>query len=890
MTSMDVFVVVVKRTFNHFILFVICLLTIFNVKAECGLGDHPACFKDWIVSPETHPLCGGYFYEVPRPFPQQTITVLPNQPVTITAERGQFNQTGPTTLEGNIHLIQGNRQILADEAKIFRNPNSGKVEQIEALGHVQIMEPGFRLFGPKAKIDELKDIKTLRCAEYRLFDRQAHGTADCITTFGSERMIMDEASYTTCSPLEETWILRAKKIMLNRVTGRGQSYHARLYFKKVPIAYLPYFDFPIDDRRQTGFLYPRVDITSNSGFELAAPFYWNMAPNYDATITPRFLSRRGLDLISRFRYLSASSSGYIQGSILPQDRAYKSFRKEHLLSHPNIANNDPRIQGLRRGGITRRSLFTHHDARFNPNLGGSLDYQYVSDDNFFMNLGNSLEAANSTQLLRQGHLVYTDWHNSAFLKVQEFQTLHPFEGPIVVDPYRRMPQINFRNVYPDLESGIEWAVTADYTHFTHKKNPFDGHRFTTGDRGFMRPSLAYPIVTSCSFIKPRLQWNFLAYSLTRSPMDICRHKPKHPTLSVPIVDIDSGLIFERNTSVCNTPYVQTLEPRAYYLWVPCRRQDNLPNFDTTLSGFDFNQLFRDNRFSGLDRVGDANQVTLALTTRFLLDETGIEKLTATLGQIYYFKKRFVTLCDFGDPFFRESDLSRKNLCMRENTCGRENQNCRENSCCNGCRHACHGKKSRHCSSQAVPGCIRRELPDYNKHFSNYVGLLRYRLQEDWTFNSTGQWNPNKSRVDEAAFWLQYKPDELNVWNIGYLYLRHNPVQVDPITGLPRSLDQAEGSFAHLLNENWRLLGRVQFDLRLHRANEIIAGIEYQGCCTALRLSVQRYLQPNDFREGLRKYKNGIYIQFVFKGLGSLGGSKINSVLIRSIPGYRWQKS
>lgn len=829
--------IAVKYILNRILWVVTLLILTSQAWPQCGIKGSTACYKDWIVSPETHPLCGGYFLEPIPPFPGQKKIVLPNQPITVTAERGQFIPVGPSTLEGHVHLIQGNRQILADEAKIYRNSDSGKIENIEALGNVKIYEPGLSLKGNQASISMLEDKKILQCAEYRLYPRHAHGSASQITAFGKDKMILEEATYTTCNPFQNTWVLKAKKITLNKITGRGHSYHTRLYLNKIPIFYFPYFDFPIDDRRQTGFLNSHVGFTSLSGLEITTPFYWNLAPNYDATFTPRLLSKRGIDMIAQTRYISNLSSGNIQASILPDDRAYKKFRKEKLDFHPKISNNDPRVLALKRGNNTRRSLFAHQVTRFNPNLRSQFDFQTVSDDNYFVDLGANLRAANTTQLLRQGELVYADWYNNALLRVQGFQTLHPFDGPITIAPYRRLPQFHFQNVYPDLDCGLHWAFSGDYSHFTNKKDPITALRPTVGDRSYIRPSISYPLFAPGWFFKPRLQWNMTTYSLSRSRFAVERHYPKRPTLTVPLFDIDSGLIFERYMSVCRIPYVQTLEPRAYYLWVPYRNQNTLPNFDTALSGFDFNQLFRDNRFSGFDRIGDTHQLTLALTSRFLIDSTGAERLSATLGQIVYFKKRKVTLCN----------------------------------------------------SKLNPHCIKQELPDYKRHVSNYVGAVRYHLQEPLTFNATGQWNPIKTRVDEVATWLQYQPDEFNVINLGYLYLRNNPVQLDPITGLPRKLKQAETSFAYTLNENWRLLSRIQYDLGFDRVNEVLAGLEYQGCCTALRFTVIRYLQPNDFIDGKRPYRHGFYIQFVFKGLTAIGNNNVSSVLTRSIPGYRWQR-
>lgn len=827
----------VKRILNRFLAVVTGLL-IFPIvlAAECGLNNTNNCFDDWVESPETNKLCGGYYVEAIPPFPGQSMTVLPSQPATITADRAQLIPGGWSTLQGNVHLIQGNRQLMSDEANIYRNPKTSQIETIKAQGQTKILEPGFKVTGPLAEVFVEEDRKVIYNADYRLYGRHARGTACKIETFGKQYMTLNEASYTTCAPNQNTWHLKASTVTLDKVTGRGQAKHARMYFKNVPIFYAPYLDFPIDDRRKTGFLYPIFGSTSNSGVEFATPFYWNLAPNYDATLTPRYLSRRGFEIQGATRYISRNSTGNVHAAVLPHDRAYQKFRKQ-ALKNPEFNERDPRVQALKRGNDSRRSLFARHITTFNRHVAARYHYDTVSDDNYFMDLGTTLNVASTTQLLQQGELAYQDLYWKGLFRMQQFQTLHPYKGPITSDPYRRLPQLSAFNSVPDLPLGFVWTTGADFTHFTHKLNPWTGLDFTEGDRFQMRPGISLPISSAGWFLKPRLQWNLWGYSLDLSHFDAKHCFRRSPTVNLPIFDFDSGLIFERDLFLGQTPYLQTLEPRAYYLWVPYRNQNGLPNFDTAFPGFDYNQLFRENRFSGLDRVGDANQLTLALTSRFLREDTGAERASITLGQIFYFQERKVTLCD----------------------------------------------------SRLNPLCIKRELPNHKHHRSNYVGQGRYHLHDVLTANAIAQWNPYKNHWDEGLTWLQYQPDDLNVLNFGYLYLRHNPAQLDPVTGLPTRLSQTDTSFALALNPQWRILGRYQYDIRLHRTNQILAGIEYQGCCTALRLSVVRYIEPNDFIQRRRKYQQAIFLQFVFKGFAGIGHNNLSSTLSRSIPGYQWQR-
>jgi LPS-assembly protein len=334
----------------------------------------------------------------------------------------------------------------------------------------------------------------------------------------------------------------------------------------------------------------------------------------------------------------------------------------------------------------------------------------------------------------------------------------------------------------------------------------------------------------------------LAYSLSIGQGDRQNIPSQNPKRILPILDIDGGLIFERDLLIKHEPYIQTLEPRLYYLYVPYRNQNSLPNFDTGNQGFDFNQLFRDNRFTGFDRLGDANQITFALSSRFLTERTGRERLSMTIGQILYFKDRCVTLChNTNDPL-----------------------------------------------------CLEREIPNHRNHHSSLVGLARYAIQEDWSISANMEWDPYKNHSDKEMLMLQYQPNDLAVVNLGYQFLRRNPVKFDPVTGLPERLDQTDTSIAWPLTERWRILGRWHYDLHNHRSNEVSMGFEQQGCCTAIRFYLSRFLLPFDnkividpLQPKRTRYTNALFIQFVFKGFASAGNRKIDQTVKQAIPGYQW---
>lgn len=825
-------VMLVKQLFYLF--FLLNSISFFNSQSAEALCAAP--FDDWVSLPACQSLCEGYYCEAPSPFPTQSPDLIAQQPTTATAASGIYPQTGPIQLQGHVHLIEGNRQLFTDKLTIYKQ-SQGTFKSAVAKGHVKLLEPGFRVDATEATVDNVQDCQTLQNACFRLYERHAHGSSEVITIQSKTHMDLKTATYTTCNPYQNTWYLGAEQVTLNKDTGRGQARHATLYLKEMPVLYFPYINFPIDNRRETGFLFPNAGYDRYSGLILSTPFYWNLAPNYDALLTPTLYTKRGVEARGLFRYLLPRSTGEFEAAILPDDRVYKAFQKKHLQYHPLMSNEDPRVTGLK-GNATREAVRIKHLTRFNPNWEGRVAYYWVGDDNYFEDFGPTLSAASTTQQLQQADLLYQDCNWNSALRLQQYQTLHPFLGPVTHDVYKRLPQLTFTHTYTELPLDLEWAIEGDITHFDHTHKRL----FATGNRFQTRPSLRLPFVTPGWFFIPRLQWDFLSENLHVPPCpqdsrDVFFNHPSvhflhplrispHPTRSIPLFDIDSGLIFERHLNIGQCPYIQTLEPHIYYLCVPYRNQKHLAVFDTTFVPFDFNQLYRDNRFSGFDRIGDTNQVTLGLTQRFLSAQSGIERLNIALGQIFYFKHRKV--------FLRPSE----------------------------------------------------DLLRHQDH-SALVGRMAYRLNPAWSVYGEMEWDPNEKQADKRSINIQYNPDPLDVINLRYLFIRDNPNVLNPLTLRPERLDQADISCAWRLSEQWRILGRWHYDIARHRSNDILLGIEQQGCCTAFRFAVTRFLLPNDPLRHRAQHRTRFQLQIVLKGLAGVG-TKIQPMLSEKIPGYQWR--
>ena len=780
---------------------------------------------DWLSDPNSNTLCGGYYQEPP----------LLNLPLSgelkLDADQGLFKPEGVSTLEGHVQLFEKDRQIRAERVLIHRDPKRAKpLYCIEAFGDVHIIEPGRRVDGTHAKLMVAEEEQTVDNAAYRLYEQHGRGEAAQLSVYHKNFMHLDKASYSICAPCENTWTLKAKSIDLNQETGRGQAYHSKLYVKDFPIFYLPYFDFPIDDRRKTGFLYPAIGHSSGSGMVLSAPFYWNIAPNYDATLTPRFFSERGAGLQGLGRYLQPYSKGEIEGFWLPNDKAYQTFRTQKRANHPGITATDPRLKALERGN-NRGTLRLNHQITPNPHLQSNIRYHRVHDDNDLMDFGDSLGMASTTQLLQEADLNYQQPQWSVQTRLQQYQTLHPFDAPLNQAVYKRLPQITLNNQNDDLPLGLAWKLHGDFTHFAHVPDPQTHLAFTTGDRLHLRPSLSLPLRRPWGKLTPKIQWNTLSYHLHPGPNNPTQNARAH--LDLPLFSVDSRLFFDRSFAFNQETYRQSLEPRAYYVRVPYRNQQGLPNFDTGYAGFSVNQLYWDNRFTGLDRVGDTDQLTLGVGTGFFPSSTGMEKYHLGIGQIHYFKERRVRSY-YGTGNDPESTFS--------------------------------ATKARH---------------------SSLVGEARYQIEDAWLATADTEWNPIQKHSDQTSFYLQYHPHPEEVFNLGYQFLRASPWVINAETGKTQSLRQTDTSLAWPLNPRWRLLGRWHYDIDRKRSNDFAFGIEQQGCCMAVRLLATRFLKPFDpNRPPSKAYTNAIFVQWVFKGLGAFGDNAMHSTLKRTIPDYR----
>ena len=545
------------------------------------------------------------------PFDSQTkATAAEDGSSVITADNGYYNPNGDSILSGDVVIDQQGRMIRADEVTIDQTQTFAK-----AKGNVQMAQGGLIAQSDQINYNLKDETGELNNSFYIAEATHAHGHANKISRTSPNVVVLEDATYTTCPPDETpTWKLQAKSIELNQDTGRGVTRNTKLYIKDTSVLAVPYFNFPIDDRRTTGILNPNFGFSNDGGFELSVPVYLNLAPNYDATVTPRLITDRGLLAQGEFRYLTQNfGDGSIWGSYLPSDRKYDDQ--------------------------DRKDLHLLHNWQIDKQWSTNLEYNYVSDKDFFSDLDNSPSTRTELNQRRAWELNYS--HGipglSAQFKVEDFQTLDK-TIPDVDKPYARLPQllINYVGGNPQ---GLEFEINSDSAYFKKNINDFENQAQPNGTRLYNQFATRYNFRNPWAFAIPEVSVRSLNTFYDQETRDNTNFSSdsKNKSVVVPQFTLDTGLTFEKEGK-----FLQTITPRAFYAYAPYENQSGYPNFDTTTASISYDQLFNPYRFYGHDRLDDNNFLSLGVSYS-LFDTVGLERLRAGIGQSYYFDDRRVNL-------------------------------------------------------------------------------------------------------------------------------------------------------------------------------------------------------------------------------------------------------
>ena len=530
---------------------------------------------------------------------------LKNKPIFVAAERLQGHSGRDIEAIGKAELANGEQFISADRMKYNETTEDG-----EAEGAVRVEQRGDILEGSRLKFNLGSKTGELSQPSYRLKDASSRGHADMLLFEGENKYRLQHATYTTCPAGDDSWFIQVANIEIDNSKKTGTARGVKLTFKDVPLFYTPWISFAFSKERKSGLLAPTYGTNVKTGLELTVPFYWNIAPNYDATISARLMSKRGVALNNEFRYLTNLSNGTALLDVLPRD--------------------------LDTGHSRWRTSFWHNQNLTNG-WWSRLDYNRVSDDAYFRDLGNNLNLTSRTNLLQQAQVGYSrnlgeEGTLSLVGMAQQYQTI---QDPLatIVSPYKRLPQVALTANKPDIfGTGADFNFFGSGTDFSHPT-------LVNGKRLVLFPSVSYPMRNAFGYITPKIGIHHTRYYL-----DALDATPgSNPTRTLPLFSVDSGVAFDRSVALLGEQFTQTLEPRLFYVYVPFRDQNGLPNFDSAKTDFSFAQMLTENRFSGSDRINDANQVTFALTSRLIEPNTGKERLRLAVGQQYSFIDRRIAV-------------------------------------------------------------------------------------------------------------------------------------------------------------------------------------------------------------------------------------------------------
>jgi len=558
---------------------------------------------------------------------------------------GRVNEI--TEAEGDVELRKSGSLIFADKMTYWPLE-----DEVDAVGSVRLLQEGSEIETPHLRMKLTEQIGFADGAEYRFTKQvpskfyqpqqlvvtaassnattsgapmmmnvpnsyglpttlvafrpsEASGQAERIDFEGENQIRLTSATYSTCKPGRPDWYLQSSSLLLDYDEDVGDAKHASVWFKGVPIFYFPVASFALNKERHSGFLHPTLSASTKNGFDLSVPYYWSIAPNYDATILPRFMAKRGFQLGAEVQYLDYNYRGVTRLEYMPNDAVENRSRYAYNIQHQQ---------------------------NFGRGVSGVLNWNGVSDDLYWQDMSSRLLQTSQTQLPRQAVLGYTPfpWLQTS-MQLLQYQTLQPDPANPIARPYFLEPQINIVGYKPNVLK-TDLSLISQYSHFTHP-DKVDGQRFV------FYPQVSLPIVHPAFQITPKLGVHMTKYALEQQVAG----EPTSISRALPTFTLDSTVIFERESKVLDIDYIQTLEPRLYYVNIPYKDQSKIPVFDSGLTDFNFAQIFSENRYSGFDRINDANQLTAALTTRFLDANSGVERFKAMVGSRYYFRPQQVTL-------------------------------------------------------------------------------------------------------------------------------------------------------------------------------------------------------------------------------------------------------
>ena len=703
-----------------------------------------------------------------------------------------------TVVDGNAVLRRHNTVIRANRVEYYA-PD----DRVKATGQVRVSRNGSIFEGTVLDLRINAFEGSLLSPTYQFTRNATHGAAERIDMVDDKRVVIKNAWLTSCRKEPgpgwlPDWVLTASQIKMDTETDEGDATNAVVRFKNTPIFGVPRLNFPLSDARRSGFLPPSFNLDNVSGFEFTQPYYLNIAPNRDATFEPTVKLRRGIDVGAEYRYLEREYNGTVRASVMPYDRLRERSRWGFSAVHS--------------GDV---SLSAAGDWRF------GLDASRVSDDNYWRDFPRSGNALTQRLLPVSLSLAKSVGPVCVVARSLIWQTLQDAGSPIT-PPYDRLPQITAQYSKAATNtgafSGWDVAAEADYTRFQSDPKLTAQVNAT---RAFARAELVRPFSAPGWFVNPKLQIHTTSYQFDAPLASGATTAGR----TLPTLSLDGGLIFERNTQFFGRSLQQTLEPRAFYVRTPYRDQSALPNYDSGANDFNFATVFTENNFGGNDRIADANLLTLGLTSRFLVPDTGAEALRFGVAQRLRFDDQRVTLPGGTVVQDRVSDL--------------------------------------------------------------LVGATA-NWSSTWSADTTIQYNQKARQSERATISGRYSPSNYRVVNAAYRLQRGSSEQLDmswqwPLDDLWRG--KRVMSESPLGQGRWYSVGRLNYSVTDRRFVDAVLGLEYDGDCWLARAVVERLQRGSPNLSGGPESNKRILFQLEFVGFSRLGNNPL-AALQRNIPRYQ----
>ncbi len=730
-----------------------------------------------------------------------------NLPVTINADHAKGNYPDNAVFTGNVDINQGNSRLQADEVQLHQKQapdQADPVRTVDALGNVHYDDNQVILKGPKAWSNLNTKDTNVWDGNYQMVDRQGRGTADVMKQRGQNRYtILDNGTFTSCLPGSNTWSVVGSEVIQDRQEEVAEIWNARFKIGPVPVFYSPYLQLPIGDKRRSGFLIPNAKYSSNNGFEFYLPYYWNIAPNFDATITPHYMEKRGgVMWENEFRYLTQAGSGLFEFDYLPSDKVYDD-------EHPS---DDSRrwLFYWKHGGVMDQVW------RFN------VDYTKVSDPYYFNDFDSKYGSSTDGYATQKFSAGYAVENFNATVSSKQFQVFDTQSN----SSYASQPQLDV-NFYQNDVGPFDTRIYGQVAHFVNTNDDLP-----EATRVHIEPTIDLPLSngwgsldTEAKLMATHYQQSDVEWYNQHYNADL----KESVSRVLPQFKIDGKMVFERDMD-WSQGYIQTLEPRVQYLYVPYKDQSNIMQYDSTLLQSDYSGLFRDRSYSGLDRIASANQVTTGVTSR-VYDENAVERFNVSVGQIYYF-----TPTRTGD----ESD---------------------------------------DWSASDQKGSLV------------WAGDTYWRISDFWGLRGGVQYDTRLDNVATGNGTIEYRRDQDRLVQFSYRYASPEYIQAtlpsySTAQQYKDGISQVGMTASWPVVDRWSVVGAYYYDTNANKPADQMLGVQYNSCCYALRLGYERKLNGWDSPNAQGKYDNVIGFNVELRGLSSNYGLGTQQMLRTPIMPYQ----